>query len=382
MSWQTLAPPRRGGSRSLAVYIIPASILCLLFFIVISKPSLANDALQQIGLPSPFSSGLNITVYRNESFAPMPLPKGHAGSADVDLMIRKLEGLSRSTQWTSIANISFEGEMFEPEGLVRLSDNRYIVSAGEYIAPVEKNAQGNYTSVGAGFAHLMVFNGRGERIADASISKAGSTEYHVGGIDFDGTYLWGTIGEYRPDSSAYVFRASPYTLQPEVLVRYPDHLGGIVHDTVANDITCLTWGGRKAVTFKLADDDADKTSADGPQNDKKPLSPPHVIRTKENWSYFVDYQDCKWLGRPAASDDSVMLCSGVARLADGYVMGGISLVDVKTMEPIVEVPITLASSKGTRITMNPMDLAIVDGKLRLYWLPDQHESTLYIYEAQ
>ncbi|KAL5606501.1 hypothetical protein BROUX41_002907 [Berkeleyomyces rouxiae] len=377
MSWQPLTPPRRG---SLAVYIIPASILCLLFFIVISKPGLATDALQQIGIPSPFDSGLNITVYRNESFAPVPLPKGHAASADVDAMIRKLEGLSRSTQWSSIANISFEGDAFEPEGLVRLSDDRYIVSAGEYIAPVEKDAHGNYTSVGAGFAHLIVFNGHGERIADASISKPGSTEYHVGGIDFDGTYLWGTIGEYRPDSSSYVFRASPYTLQPEVLVSYPDHLGGIVHDTIANDITCLTWGGRKAVTFKLANNK--NTGPDDSKSSKPQLPPPHVIRTKENWSYFVDYQDCKWLGRPAASDNSVMLCSGVARLADGYVMGGIALVDVETLVPIVEVPITLASSKGTRITMNPMDLAMVDGKLRLYWLPDQHESTLYIYEAQ
>jgi hypothetical protein len=28
-----------------------------------------------------------------------------------------------------------------------------------------------------------------------------------------------------------------------------------------------------------------------------------------------------------------------------------------------------------------MDVAIVDGRLRLYFLPDEHSSTLYVYEA-
>ncbi|KKA28461.1 hypothetical protein TD95_002574 [Thielaviopsis punctulata] len=368
MPWQPVAPPRRSSP---AMYILPAMILSLLFFVIVSKPNLASDALKEIGLPLPFKQGLNITIYRNETFAPVPLPKSHAQTADIEQLIRQVESLSRTTRWTSIANISFEGETFEPEGLVRLGNDRFVVSAGEYIAPRQKDEHGNYTSVGAGFAHLMVFDGKGRRIADASISVPGSTEYHIGGIDYDGTYLWGTIGEYRPDSSSYVFRASPYVLEPEILVHHADHLGAIVHDTVANEVTCLTWGGRKALAFKVNEQTAGAKSK----------AAAHLVREKNNWSYFVDYQDCKWLGRPAGSDESVMLCSGVARLNDGYVLGGLALVDVETLEPIVEVPITLASSKDTRITMNPMEVALVDGKLRLYWLPDQHDSTLYVYEA-
>jgi len=42
----------------------------------------------------------------------------------------------------------------------------------------------------------------------------------------------------------------------------------------------------------------------------------------------------------------------------------------------------MRSMLGVPITQNPVDVAMVDGKLRLYWLPDQHNSTLYVYEAQ
>jgi hypothetical protein len=101
-----------------------------------------------------------------------------------------------------------------------------------------------------------------------------------------------------------------------------------------------------------------------------------------NPTYYVDYQDCKWLGHSARYDGkSVMLCSGVGTVG-GYHLGGLALVDVATMVPLAEVPITLASAKGTRMTQNPFDVSVVDGRLRLYWMPDQHESTVYVYEAR
>lgn len=46
-----------------------------------------------------------------------------------------------------------------------------------------------------------------------------------------------------------------------------------------------------------------------------------------------------------------------------------------------EVPISLTSDLGTSMTENPIDIAVVDGKLRIYCLPDQHNSTLYVYDA-
>jgi hypothetical protein len=34
------------------------------------------------------------------------------------------------------------------------------------------------------------------------------------------------------------------------------------------------------------------------------------------------------------------------------------------------------------MTQNPVDVSVENGKLRFYWMPDQRNSTLYVYEAQ
>lgn len=80
-----------------------------------------------------------------------------------------------------------------------------------------------------------------------------------------------------------------------------------------------------------------------------------------------------------------MLCGGVATLGSGskaFNLGGIAIVDVQTMIPLDEVPIILESALGVPLPQNPIDASVSDGKLRLYFLPDQHNSTLYIIEAQ
>jgi hypothetical protein len=80
-----------------------------------------------------------------------------------------------------------------------------------------------------------------------------------------------------------------------------------------------------------------------------------------------------------------MLCSGLTSYGSGatqFQLGGLAIVDLETMMPLDEVPITGLSALGVVLTENPMDVAIIDGKLRFYWLPDQHNSTLYVYEAE
>lgn len=125
------------------------------------------------------------------------------------------------------------------------------------VACVRHNTEGviiNGTdrTAGKGFAHLIVYDGKGKRIADASITKVGEDEYHNGGIDYDGEFIWGTIAQYRPNSTAYAFKADPKTLEPHKVVHYANHLGGIIHDTYDNSITCLNWGSRQASTWHLS----------------------------------------------------------------------------------------------------------------------------------
>ena len=197
------------------------------------------------------ANALNITILQpNVPFAPSPLPPSHAQS-DGEAIISLFQELGRTTIWKSIANISFEGDTYEPEGIVRLGPNRYIVSAGEYTAatvPYNKTINGTDRSPGAGFALLIVFDGEGGRIADATLTELGADEYHNGGIDFDGSVIWGAIAQYRPNSTAYIYKADPSTLVPEKVVEYQDHLGGVVHDVQGGSNTALNWGSRNAST--------------------------------------------------------------------------------------------------------------------------------------
>ncbi|UKZ96292.1 uncharacterized protein TrAFT101_011090 [Trichoderma asperellum] len=318
------------------------------------------------------ADALNITIYQDVPLAPSPLPPSHAAS-DGEAIIELFQNLSRTTTWKSIANISFEGDTFEPEGLVRLGPDRFVVSSGEYTELTKKYPRpinGTDRTPGKGFAHLMVFNGKGERIADATITNQGATEYHNGGIDYDGQSIWGAVSQYRPNSTAYVYKTSPSNLKPKIILRHNDHLGGVVHNTVNNSLTTLNWGSRDAFTWALNKVVPDGCSTREPQ------------AAVQNPSYFVDYQDCKWLGQSEFyRGTSVMLCSGVAALDGQYHLGGIALVDVQTMRPLAEVPIMLQSALGVRMTQNPVDVSVEDGKLRFYWLPDQRNSTLYVYEA-
>ncbi|EHK21224.1 uncharacterized protein TRIVIDRAFT_192253 [Trichoderma virens Gv29-8] len=311
------------------------------------------------------------TIIRSST--PSPLPPSHAAS-DGETIIRRFQTLGRTTVWKSIANISFHGDTFEPEGLVRLGPDRYVVSCGEYTERTQKYPHpinGTDRTPGKGFAHLMVYNGKGERIADATITREGDEEYHNGGIDYDGQWIWGTVAQYRPNSTAYIYKANPYNLKTEIVLQFTDHLGGIVHDTTKNSLTTLNWGSRNAYVWALKEGGVADCFIQKPKS------------TTRNPSYFVDYQDCKWLGQSEFYNGaSVMLCSGVTALDGGYSLGGIALVHAETMQPLAEVPVMLESELGVRMTQNPMDVSVEGGKLRFYWLPDQRNSTLYIYEAQ
>ena len=334
---------------------------------------------------TPIGQGsLNITISQpNVPIAPSPLPAPGAQS-NVDELAAAFINLGRTTSWNLISAVRLEGETWEPEGMVKLGDERIIVSAGEYTkatAAFGKDANG--TSIimngtdranGAGFAHLIVFNSTdGSRIADATLSEIGSAEYHNGGLDYDGEWIWATIAQYRPNSTATLIKVDPTTLKPTPILRIQDHMGGAIHDTKTNKLVTLGWGSRNASTWDL-----------NKQYSLEGFSTPDMV--VRNPSYFVDYQDCKFVGYPSClGSRSTALCSGVAAIGtsvtDYYNLGGIALVDIETMMPLVEVPIAKRSDQGTPLTQNPVDISVVDGKLRLYWIPDQDNSTLYTYEA-
>lgn len=337
----------------------------------------------------------DVQVYHNGPFVPNnKLPPSHA-SSDGGKIVELFLKLRGSTEWKLVSKTPIEGDTGEPEGMVLVGDDRLFVSSGQWTVPTEKynkTINGTDRSPGAGFTHLLLYDLEGRLLANSSLTKPGEIEYHGGGLDYDGRYIWITLSQYRPNSTATITRIDPLTLKSERLFRTNDHNGGIVHDTVTDNLVTLSWGSRNATTWSLKRYPRGFAPLPG-------FTPPK--RRVTNPSFFIDYQDCKFLGHqrvpqvfpPSSSlwdriislgkqNDRrpLMLCGGVATV-DGFNLGGLALVDTETMIPVWEVPIGLKSEKGTRLTQNPIEAQVVNGKLRVWFMPDQRESVLYIYEA-
>jgi hypothetical protein len=69
--------------------------------------------------------------------------------------------------------------------------------------------------------------------------------------------------------------------------------------------------------------------------------------------------------------------------ADGPVfpLGGLELVDLKSDQPLFQVPVELWSPSGKPMTQNPFWVEASDKGLRAYFIPDDDNSTLFVFEA-
>lgn len=341
--------------------------------------SLVHGVNTSVMLSLPFlaalwTTGVDVASFQpSASIAPSPLPPPGPSSHGEEI-IRQFTNLSRSTRWNLTTKIKFEGDSFEPEGLARLGHDRYFVSAVERTIPMPRRDDAFDDDTdgtnGEGIAHMIVFDGQGVRLADSPITEAGALEYHIGGIDYDGTWIWATLAQYRPNSTATLVRLQPDTLRPERVLRIRDHMGAVVHDRSSETTLTLNWGSR-AASLWIPRCRPDASAAFS--------SPMAVVK---NPSHYVDYQDCKFLGRSQQYGfRPLMLCSGITNLF-GTEIGGVALVDMQSMIPLYEVPLEMVSDLGVLVTKNPMDVAVVDGRMRFFFLADERNSTLYVYEPQ
>lgn len=299
--------------------------------------------------------------------AALPAPPAAQGAQIAALV----EGLSRDSTWTLVDQVRLQGDTWHPEGIVHLGD-RWIVSAVQVTEPTVKyppgapSPDGSDRTPGAGFGHLLAFAADGTRLDDEVLNAPGALEYHPGGLDYDGRRIWVTNAQYRPNSTATFLRVDPRTLRTTPVLRARDHFGGVVHDTARHRLVTLNWGSRQGATWAFGR---------GPSTAfAQPLA------TRRNPSHFVDYQDCKYLGRVPDQRNPLMLCGGITAYGT-FQLGGIALVDTKTLAPVHEVPITTLTPAGNVLTRNPIDVAVVDGKLRLSLAPDDDATTVFTYQA-
>jgi len=277
--------------------------------------------------------------------------------------------LTRGTQWKQVAAIPMQFDTQHPQGMVKIGDDFYVSSV-EIKTPTKRFPQpvdGYDRDTGEGAGHLFKFDKTGKLLADLPLGEG--SIYHPGGIDYDGRNIWVPVAEYRPNSASIVYRVDPATMKATEVFRFKDHVGGIVHNTDAKTLHGVSWGSRRFYRFTL-DDQGRVTNAN---------VPPAELR-KMNKSGYIDYQDCKYVGR------NEMLCTGLNNYqmkkdAPRFPLGGFEIVDLRTDQVVAQMPIELWTDSGFPMTQNPVWIEATATGLRAYFMPEDNKSTLYVYEA-
>lgn len=278
---------------------------------------------------------------------------------------QRFQQLTRGATWRQVGAQGLGFDTFHPQGLVKVGD-AFFMSSVEVTTPPQRYPQpvaGADRSPGEGRGHLFKFSADGRLLGDLTLGEG--TMYHPGGIDFDGRFIWVPVAEYRPESRSIVYRVDPAAMTATEMFRYPDHVGGLVHDNDDRALHGVSWGSRRFFRWPL--------DARGRVRDAAPA--------RRNASFYVDYQDCKALGQLE------MLCSGVSSYRVGasqtpLALGGMELVNLTTGFPTHQLPIELWTGSGVPMTQNPFWIEPDEstaGGLRVYFVPEDNRSTLYAY---
>jgi hypothetical protein len=282
----------------------------------------------------------------------------------------RVKMLTRGTQWKQVAAVPLDFDTQHPQGMVKIGDDFYVSSVEIRTATKRfpQPVDGYDRDTGEGAGHLFKFSASGKLLADLPLGEG--SIYHPGGIDYDGKSIWVPVAEYRPNSRSIVYRVDPATMKATEVFRYGDHVGGIVHNTDDRTLHGVSWGSRRFYRFTL-DDQGRVTNAAVPAAELR----------KPNRSGYIDYQDCKYLGRRE------MLCSGLNNYQmkrDGprFPLGGFEIVDLRTDQAISQMPIELWTESGFPMTQNPFWIEATATGLRAWFMPEDGKSTLYVYEAE
>ena len=341
---------------------------------VVSLPSMRSVSLRLLLTGALLVLGLGIAVAGAGGRS--PALRAVPPAADAEPIVAAFTKLTRATDWQLVKKVPLRFDAHHPEGLVRLGD-RFVLSTVEVTQPTQRYQpadtfiDGTDRTPGAGIGHLISFDAEGNQLADKRLDD-GADIYHPGGLDYDGEHIYVAVAEYRPNRPSILYRVDPDSLAATEVLRTSDHIGGIVHDARRGRLVGLNWGARTAYSWRIRGRRA------------------RLRDTIVNPSHFIDYQDCKYVGRASRFPNALMLCGGIAGLShpgpDGqpvsYDLGGVALVDIETMRPVWEVPFQRYTDKRQVATRNAIDVQVVDGRLRLYLVADDDDSNLLVYEAR
>ena len=277
--------------------------------------------------------------------------------------------LTKNTAWTQTDVIEVDFDTYHGQGFAKVGTYLFLSSV-EVLEPTRRYdapREGLDRTAGRGKGHLFKMDLSGRLLAQ--IELGGGAIYHPGGIDFDGTHLWVPVAEYRPDSRAIVYRVDPASMQAVEVFRFDDHLGGLVHNPDDGTLHGVSWGSRRFYTWQL-DEALRLAEAGASSGPLRTLNPAH----------YIDYQDCQYVGAGEA------LCAGLNHyrqptVGRAFALGGLELIDLRQGLPLHQIPVPLWTEQGLTLTRNPVELEATETGLRGYFMPEDNQSRLFIFDV-
>lgn len=257
----------------------------------------------------------------------------------LDDFVEEMKELAQDRpDWEVVDSLKLDFDTDHPQGLVKIEDHYYL-------STVKKKG---WFREGSG--HLIKFDEQGTMLD--KIKLGDDKRYHPGGIDYDGESIWVSVAEYKEDSSTTIYRVDPESMNAEQVFEVPDHIGAISRDPDSGHLHGATWGSKRMLEW----------SEEG-----EPLS------SQDNPNSSIAYQDWKFAG------DGMFLSSGLGKRK--WLIGprntGIELID-SDGQLLAEVPVDLKSPKGKPMTQNPMTFRYDDDGLRLFVVPDDDHSQMFV----
>ncbi len=277
------------------------------------------------------------------------------------LLSQLLKIMTRHTIWKEVASIPFTFPSHHCQGMVKIGED-YWVSSVEVLPEFPGDR-----SHGKGY--LFQVSATGQLLNSLELGEG--SLYHPSGIDFDGSHLWIALAAYKPNSQSIIYKIDPFQRTVKEIFRWEDHLGAVALNPDTQILHGASWGSRTLYQW------------DSKAVAKKQGSPEPIPYTSQlNPSSYIDYQDNQYLG------GGEMLYSGVATYKKpgepAFSLGGLEIWDILEGKVVHQLPIPLWSPKTGRVmTQNPCFLeALAPNQVRAYFLPDDNESSLYVYEAE
>ncbi|UCF35484.1 MAG: hypothetical protein JSU96_11600 [Acidobacteriota bacterium] len=255
-------------------------------------------------------------------------------------------------EWTKVDEIRLRFNTYHPQGLVKVGD-RFFLTAVETVEGPQPISGGG-RSPGRGVGHLFVFDPAGTLVESVTLGEG--HHYHPGGIDFDGRFIWVPVAEYRPQSSTIIYKVSVPDLEVKEAFRVNDHIGALVAFRNEGPLLGMSWGSREFYSW----------DREGRQ-----------LSRRQNPGHYIEYQDCKQV------DGETVLCSGLNSFvnAEGvqFDLGGLELIEPFALRTSAQVPVGIYAADGTVLTNNPFDFEVGASELKLYFVPEDEDSNLFIY---